>query len=161
MNRNEEFSQGRGFVWDKGFHADHDPNLEYHMHEPDPPKTLFHVAPKSARASIEREGLEPQGRTWNTGGFMTGQWDEDSEWLHNEDGPYEYRPEGVYMFGNRQSADEYNHDGQGDVYEINTKDHDHEIARDPHQAYDWDYVSPENRAWVTRRVRPGAFRRLT
>ena len=145
---------------DVPFDAEDMSDLAYAMEEPDPPKKLYHVAPRTARADIAQYGLDASGKTWNTGASEG--WNEgEFNWTESDDGEvfqYEYRPTGVYMFADLVEAGKYNSDGKGDIYEIDTAANDREIIRDPSQASDWEYVDEPDRAYVTRYVEPSAFR---
>lgn len=151
-----------GSMFDDFDPGDHDPDLAYHMEEPNPPAKLYHVAPRTARSSISQHGLDASGMTHNTGG---GEWNPDDEWNYDDYGegkfPTEYRPEGVYLFKDRSHAKQYNSDGKGDIYEIDSEKHDRPIARDPSVAENWEYMEPEHQTYVTRSVAPEAMRRLT
>lgn len=150
---------------DVPFDAEDDRDLAYAMLEPNPPAKLYHVAPQSARDAIEKNGLDASGQTWNIGiGGRDATEKYEDEWIWNkgEDGEWfraEYRPTGVYMFSDEARARQYMQPTD-DLYEIDTAANDREIIRDPSVALNWDYQDDEDKAYVTRYVEPGAFRRL-
>jgi hypothetical protein len=136
----------------------------YYIQEPNPPKTMYHVAPKSAREDIIKNGLDAKDQTWNTGVGMSGQevfrdehlWTKDDE---GNDWAYEYRPTGVYMFDDLDRARAYAGDDDN-IYEIDTVSNGREIIRDPVSAVNWDYLMDEEKSWVTRYVQPESLKLL-
>jgi hypothetical protein len=135
----------------------------YYMQEPNPPATTYHVAPKSAREDILKNGLDAKDQTWNTGVGMSGQevfrdehlWTKDDE---GNDWAYEYRPTGVYMFDSLDRAREYANGTDGDIYEIDTVSNNRQIIRDPSGAINWEFLDEEDRAYVTRYVQPESLK---
>ena len=136
----------------------------FYISEPNPPKTLYHVAPKEARENILANGLDPKGRTWNVGLGQVGENDvfrDEHLWTKDDEGneyAYEYRPIGIYMFEDLEAAKRYASGGDQDIYEINTEQNNREIIRDPSNASNWDELLPEEKAYVTRVVGPNALK---
>jgi hypothetical protein len=126
---------------------------------------MYHVAPKSAREDIIKNGLDAKDQTWNTGVGMSGQevfrdehlWTKDDE---GNDWAYEYRPTGVYMFDSLDRAREYANGTEGDIYEIDTVSNNRQIIRDPSGAINWEFLDEEDRAYVTRYVQPESLKLL-
>ena len=138
--------------------------IAYYMQEPNPPATLYHVAPKTAREDILRSGLDAKDKTWNTGVGISGAevFRDEHLWTKDDDGndwAYEYRPTGIYMFNSLDRAREYAGDDR-DIYQINTVSNDRDIIRDPSGAINWEYLEEEDRAYVTRYVEPGSLKLL-
>ena len=63
------------------------------------------------------------------------------------------------MFPDEARAREYMRPTD-DLYEVDTAANGREIIRDPSVAVNWDYLDEDQKAYVTRYVEPGAFRRL-
>lgn len=72
------------------------------------PSQLYHVALASNRSRIQAEGLDASARTWNVGGPTLDHWRGEWLWYDFGNGPeaIEYRPEGVYVYGELESAEE-------------------------------------------------------
>lgn len=133
------------------------------------PERLYHVAPRWARESILREGLDPTGRTWNTGaGFDD--WNPETGIIgdpDDENADYEYRPEGIYMFEHHNQArdyarwggpeDQWQPESAHDIWEINRHAIPGEIIRDPSVAHNWDW-EPDWHAYVAEYVPTNALR---
>ena len=143
------------------FGSDYISEMNSYIQEPNPPAVLYHVAPKSARADILRNGLDPADRTWNTGAGADDEYRDEHLWMKDENGEdfaYDYRPKGIYMFPSVERANQYAEGNNGDVYRIDTKANRREIIRDPSVAGNWDYLDPEyDHAYVTRYVEPSAL----
>jgi hypothetical protein len=120
--------------------------------QPDPeevPKRLWHVAPQSARQSIEREGLSvDESRTHNTGGA----YGDDTDWLVEDYGEgevrTEWRPHGVYLFPTLSQALDYCQSGM-DLWQVDSEDI--EVIRDPSVALNWEH-DDSHHAYVTEHV---------
>ena len=129
------------------------------MQESNPPKTLYHAAPKSAREDISVNGLDPKENTWNTGADSEGKYENEHLWTKGEDGElfaYEYRPAGIYMFEDKSDGERYASGFDMDLYSIDTDTNNREIIRDPSSAVNWDYLD-DGKAYVTRYVEPSAL----
>jgi hypothetical protein len=136
------------------------------LFEPQVPRTVYHVAPRSARTNIETGGLDPSSATWNTGAGQGDMWYEEALWQRLGDQgemiPTEYRPEGIYLFDDLEAARQYARNG-GDIYEVDLAriaEDGGPVIRDPSVAGNWDYVDDFDRAYVTRVVPEGYFRRV-
>jgi hypothetical protein len=159
-------TEPQGKVWDgvpfNPEFMDDNGNTAYDIQEPNPPKTGYHVAPKSAREDILKNGLDAKDTTWNTGIGMSGTevfrdehlWTKDDE---GNDWAYEYRPIGIYMFDDLDRARAYAGDDDN-IYEIDTVSNGREIIRDPVSAANWDYLMDEEKSWVTRYVQPESLK---
>lgn len=130
------------------------------------PDTVYHVAPRSARESIDAVGLDPNSSTWNTGAGQGDMWYEEALWQRLGDSgemiPTEYRPEGIYLFEDLEAARDYARNG-GDIYEVDLSrvaEDGGPVIRDPSNAHNWEYLLNEERAYVTRLVPEGYFRRI-
>ena len=139
-------------------------DTSYYMYEPYPPAKTYHVAPKSAREDILANGLDAKDQTWNTGVGVSGNevFRDEHLWAKDDEGneyAYEYRPTGVYMFTDLDTAKRYAGD-DGDIYEIDVESNNREIIRDPSVAMNWDSVEDEDKAYVTRYVQPDSLKLL-
>jgi hypothetical protein len=130
------------------------------------PSTAYHVAPRSARESIEARGLDPSSSTWNTGAGQNQEWFDDAIWERLGDAgeliPIEYRPEGIYLFGDLEAARAYARGG-GDIYEVDLSRINRDggdIIRDPSVAHNWNQLMDEEMTYVTRLAPEGYFRRI-
>ena len=118
--------------------------------EPNPPKFLYHVAPKSAKADIISNGLDASGKTWNIGAGINEEYKDEHIW--DQEGIREYRPEGIYMFESLEAAKQYKSNND-DIYQIDTTGLN-SIIRDPSNAHNWDYLDEEDKAYVVRYIPP-------
>jgi len=145
--------------WDGvSFGSDYDRDINFYMEESDPPKTLYHAAPKAAREDIAVNGLDPQEKTWNVGGEGGDKYEDEHLWRMGDDGEefaYEYRPVGIYMFEKKSDGEQYATGSGMDLYSIDTDTNDREIIRDPSVAREWDYE--DRHTFVTRYVDPSAL----
>ena len=130
------------------------------------PETAYHVAPRSARDSIDQRGLDPDSSTWNTGAGQNQEWWDDAIWERLGDAgemiPIEYRPEGIYLFGDLAEAQRYARGG-GDIYEVDVRrilDDGGDFIRDPSVAPNWEFLDPSEFTYVTRVAPEGYFRRI-
>jgi hypothetical protein len=149
-------------VWDglpfSPEHMEDNGDTAYLIREPDPPAVMYHVAPAAAREDILKNGLDPKNETWNTGLGKQGDdiYRDEHLWTKNDDGEYwayEYRPIGVYMFADLESALQYASSG-GDIYKIDTASNGREIIRDPVNSHNWNDLMDEEKTYVTRYVQP-------
>jgi DNA polymerase III epsilon subunit-like protein len=139
-------------------------DTNFFIQEPNPPSVMYHVAPKSAREDILKNGLDAKNETWNTG--VGGDGDEvfrdEHLWSKDDNGDefaYEYRPVGIYMFSDLEAAQRYAGEDK-DIYEVNTESNNREIIRDPSNAANWDFLEEDEKAYVTRYVQPDSIKLL-
>lgn len=160
----KDMHQFAGFKVAMPFH----PNREYYKADWfDLPTHVYHVAPQSARESIEKHGLDPTGRTHN---LVTqhAMWS-DNHYTPEVNSPFHYRPEATYVLGDKHAAaymaEEYRkrRGEPQDVWEVNTDslraaqsnpEHKTDVIRDPEllQSY-WEEedekAPPETRSFET------------
>jgi hypothetical protein len=156
-----EPSQWDGVPFDPKHMVDND-ETSYFIREPNPPKTTYHVAPKSVREDVLKNGLDPKDLTHNTGlgAYGDDKFEDEHLWSKDDNGDYfafEYRPIGVYMFDSLEEAQKYASENS-DIYEIDTVSNNREIIRDPVSAANWDYLMDEEKSWVTRYVQPQSLK---
>jgi hypothetical protein len=156
-------SQWDGIPFDPK-HMEDNGETSYYIREPNPPKTMYHVAPKSIREDALKNGLDPKDLTHNTGlgAYGDDKFEDEHLWTKNDDGEYwayEYRPIGVYMFDSLEEAQKYASENS-DIYEIDTVSNNREIIRDPVSAANWDYLMDEEKSWVSRYIQPQSLKLL-